>query len=145
MTPDQTIDKQAETSEMWGIVDLFGHTKIAGKISEQTLGGAAFVRVDVPYVPGVEAHTRLFGNSAIYSISFTSQAIAESVARKIQSKPISVYDLDQESRTRLAALPAPKIDRNPYGGGREVMIDPNDPELRDEDVLFDDDDDDSIE
>ena len=94
MLADHTTEEPTETSEMWGIVDLFGHTKIAGKIGEQTIGGAAFVRVDVPYVPGVEAHTRLFGNSAIYSISFTSQAIAESAARKLQSKPVSVYDLD---------------------------------------------------
>jgi hypothetical protein len=137
-------EQPTEQTEMWGIVDLFGHTRIAGKISEQRLGGAAFVRVDVPYVPGVEAHTRLFGNSAIYSISFTSQTIAESVARNIQSQPVSVYDLDVEFRTRMR-LPAPKIERNPYGGGREVMIDPNDPELRDEDVLSDDDDKDSID
>ena len=143
-----TTDQQNEAAEMWGVIDLFGHTKIAGKIGEQTIGGAAFVRVDVPYVPGVEAHTRLFGNGAIYSISFTSQAIAESVARKLQAKPVSVYDLDEEARTRLAALPAARIDRNPYGGGREVMYDPNSPENRDEDddVPFDEgDDEDSID
>jgi hypothetical protein len=93
--------------EMWGVIDLFGHTKIAGRIGEQTLGGSAFVRVDVPTVGDIAQHTRLFGHAAVYSISFTSREIAEAVARNIQSKPVSVYDFDHASRQRLAALPSP--------------------------------------
>ena len=38
--------------EMWGIIDLFGHQKVAGYISEAQIGGCAFVRVDVPEVDG---------------------------------------------------------------------------------------------
>lgn len=38
----------SEKFEQWAIVDLFGHTRIAGKVSEQVIGGCSFVRVDVP-------------------------------------------------------------------------------------------------
>jgi len=50
MTSDQT--------ELWAVVELFGHQRIAGKISEHNLGGT-FVRVDVPSVGGRPAFTKL--------------------------------------------------------------------------------------
>lgn len=46
---------------------LFGHARIAGRISEQVLCGQSFVRVDVPQVRTIAAHTRSFGADAIYS------------------------------------------------------------------------------
>ncbi len=39
---------EAEQFESWAIVELFGHQKIAGKLTEQTIGGCHFIRVDVP-------------------------------------------------------------------------------------------------
>ena len=93
-----------EKSEMWGIIDLFGHVKIAGQIGDYALGGESFVRVDVPAVEEIPAHTRLFGKGAIYSISFTGQEIAEAAARRLRSTPVSVYDFDPETRSRLMAL-----------------------------------------
>jgi hypothetical protein len=30
----------------WAIIELFGHQRIAGRVSEQTIGGCAFVRDD---------------------------------------------------------------------------------------------------
>ena len=100
-----------EKLDQWGVVDLFGHTRLAGKISEYAFGGDSFVRVDVPSVKGIPEHTRLFGKGAIYSISFTSQEIAEGVARNCESKPVSVYQFDQETQARMRALPVP-IDGN---------------------------------
>lgn len=34
-----------EKFEEWAIIDLFGHQKIAGRISEQQIGGSSFVHV----------------------------------------------------------------------------------------------------
>ena len=34
------------------IVELMGHNMIAGKVTEQTIGGQGFVRVDVPVAVG---------------------------------------------------------------------------------------------
>lgn len=79
--------------EAWGIVDLFGHQRLAGRISEQTIGGCSFVRVDVPAIEGTEEHTRLFGNGAIYGISFTSEEVARQVAQALKARPVSPWDL----------------------------------------------------
>ena len=46
------MDQQPEKAfEQWAIVEIFGHQRIAGKVTEQTIGGCSFVRVDVPALP----------------------------------------------------------------------------------------------
>ena len=95
--------------EQWGVIDLFGHTRLAGRISEFPFGGDSFVRLEIPEVKAIPAHTRLFGKGAIYSISFTSREIAEAVARRLQAVPITEFDFDQSTRERLRALP---VDRS---------------------------------
>lgn len=78
--------------EAWGIVDLFGHTRIAGRISEQAIGGETFIRVDVP-TAGDAFHTRLFGKGAIYSMSLTDETIAREMARRSTVRPVSAYEV----------------------------------------------------
>ena len=34
--------------EMWAVVELFGHQRVTGKLSTQTLGAACLLRVDIP-------------------------------------------------------------------------------------------------
>ena len=36
------------TFEEWAILELMGHRKLAGKVTEQTIGSSTFVRIDVP-------------------------------------------------------------------------------------------------
>ena len=84
-----------EKTEQWAIVELFGHTKVAGLISECTMGGCSFVRVDVPPVEGAQGFTRLLGNGAIYAINFVDEAIARHVAKHIMAKPVQVYEMPQ--------------------------------------------------
>lgn len=79
--------------EAWGIVDLFGHQRIAGKISEQVIAGETFIRVDIPV--GDEFHTRLFGKGAIYSMSISDEEMARGVAKYTaeNARPISPYTM----------------------------------------------------
>lgn len=77
----------------WAIVDLFGHQRIAGMVSEQTIAGGAFVRVDVPDVGDDRGYTRFFGASAIYSISPVSEDIATRMARRVSGVPVAAYEL----------------------------------------------------
>lgn len=83
---------EQERFEAWGIVDLFGHTRLAGRISEQTIGGETFIRVDVPN-GGDSYHTRLFGKGAIYGMSLTDEAIAREVAKRSTERPVSAYEV----------------------------------------------------
>lgn len=87
--------------EQWAIVEIFGHQRIAGRVTEQTIGGCAFVRVDVPAcdeIPGhsaAQAFTKLYGQGAIYAITFVDEAAARMTARQLRIQPIDTWQLRQ--------------------------------------------------
>lgn len=86
------------------IVELFGHQRIAGNVSEQSVGGQSFVRVDVPEIEGQAAFTKLYGANAIYAITPVS---SETMIRAVQAfrvVPIEAYHLTIPTRP---ALPDP--------------------------------------
>jgi len=82
----QMSDK--DTYEGWAIVELFEHNMIAGLISEQSIGGASFVRVDVPDVGGSEGFTTFYASSATYAITPTTEELARVAAGKLAIRPI---------------------------------------------------------
>lgn len=74
--------------EQWCILELFGHQRIAGYVTEATIGGSAFVRVDVPKPEGDgDLYTRYFGNGAIYAINPTTREAVLAVVRNLHPKP----------------------------------------------------------
>lgn len=82
---------ESEKFESWAIIDLFGHSKIAGKVTEAVIGGCAFIRVDVPAVGKQQAFTKFFGNGAIYSMIPCSEAVALVALKQIIPEPVSVW------------------------------------------------------
>jgi hypothetical protein len=93
-----------ERFEEWAIVELFGHQRIAGRVSEQTVGGTAFVRVDVPAREGVQPMTRLFGQGAIYSMTIVDEETAQLAAKGCMPEPMSQWTVQGLMRK---ALPTP--------------------------------------
>lgn len=89
--------------ESWAIVDLFGHTRRAGKVSEQTIGGCSFVRIDVPGETPEAFTTELYGNGAIYGIRIVSEEVARLAAQDCKAEPISMWSLPSPVRDALRA------------------------------------------
>jgi PRTRC genetic system protein C len=87
--------------EQWALIELFGHQRIAGFLTEQAIGGCSFLRVDVPAVDGVPAFTKLFGQGAIYGISFVSEEIAKAAAKSYRIRPVSTYEIPELQQLRL--------------------------------------------
>jgi len=79
------------TFDQFCIVELFGHQKIAGRVTEQVIGGQGFIRVDVPNTKRNEGFTRMYGAGAIYSITPVSEEIANLAAESIWAEPVTVY------------------------------------------------------
>jgi hypothetical protein len=94
--------------DTWGIVELMGHQKTAGKLSEQSLAGANMLRVDVPalaatrYSPATEPFTKYYSSSAIYAITPTSEAVARAAAAQVRPEAIAIYGLDLVSKEQAA-------------------------------------------
>lgn len=94
----------------WAIVEVMGHQRYAGKVTEQAIGGCNFVRVDVPRIDQstpdradiTQAFTKLLGQASIFAITPVSEAVARHVAASIRAAPVHVYDLP---RVHQAALP----------------------------------------
>lgn len=86
-----------EKFETWAVLELFGHRTLAGKVTEQAIGGCTFVRVDVPPIrvegEGTvrDGFCKFLGQAAIYSITPCSEEIARAAAQHISQDPIPVY------------------------------------------------------
>lgn len=80
-----------QTFEGWCIVELFGHQQIAGFVSEQSIGGSSFVRVDVPETKAGTAFTKFFGGGAIYAITPTTEPVATMAAERLEIRPVSPW------------------------------------------------------
>lgn len=85
--------QQQQKFEAWGLLELFGHQRLAGQLSEQSIGGCHFIRVDVPEVDDVPGYTRFFTNGAIYGMTITSEAVARGLAAQMRARPVQAYDL----------------------------------------------------
>ena len=105
----------------WAIVEIMGHQTYAGLISEETIAGQAFLRIDIPETEEQEPFTKLFNPASIYGITPTHEDIARAMAQCYEKQPISLYDLPPEWRQKIQSRGLPN----------HVEVDP--------DVEFDDD------
>jgi len=85
----------SEKFEQWAILELFGHQRTAGLVTEQTIGGTSFVRVDVPAVDGKQGFTKLYGQGAIYAITFVDEETGRAAAKQITPRPIDAFSARQ--------------------------------------------------
>lgn len=98
---------EAEKFDSWCIVEIMGHQKYAGRVTEQAIGGCNFVRIDVPEIPadtegvgvdrrvlrsGTPAFTKFFGQGSIFSMTPVTEEIARRVAAGIREVPVHVYE-----------------------------------------------------
>lgn len=96
------MSETPEKFETWGLVEVMGHQRYAGLITEQTVGGAAFVRVDVPAFEDRPAFTKLLGSGSIFAITPTTEQVARGIAQRLQNPPIHVWDIPRPHQHALS-------------------------------------------
>lgn len=89
--------------ELYAVVELFGHQRISGRVTEQSIGVATFIRIDVPETSRQPKFTRLVNPSAIYAINPVTEEVMLTLAEMITAKPIDAWDI-REMQSRLLAL-----------------------------------------
>jgi len=78
--------------EEWVILELMGHRRLAGKVTDAVIGGGAFLRIDIPGKNGQQT-TQYYSPGAVYCITPTSEDIARLVAEQSQPEPVYRWEL----------------------------------------------------
>ena len=76
----------------WVILELMGHRRLAGTMTEVELAGGKFLRLDSPGPDGVYA-TQFYAPAAVYCITPTTEEIARNVAASSQPAPVQRWEL----------------------------------------------------
>lgn len=77
--------------DVWAIVELMGHVRHAGIITEEEKFGAKMGRVDVP--DGDNFVTHYFGGSSVYRVTIVDEAAARAVAKANAPRPVQPYEM----------------------------------------------------
>jgi len=87
-------DKQ-ENDEfgVWAVVELMGHVKVAGFVTEQVLFGTTVGRIDIPAGDGEAPLTQYFGGSTLYRLTPTTEQLARAFAKGNRPRPVSRFEL----------------------------------------------------
>lgn len=83
------------TFDQWAIIELMGHIRMAGKVTEQEIAGTTLLRIDVPEKAGRGAFTTFVGASAIYRLTPTTEDVACALG---DSTPDPVHPWDVRER-----------------------------------------------
>lgn len=79
------------TFKQWAILELMGHRKLAGLVTEEVIAGAGLIRIDIPN--GDESSTQYYSPTALYCLTPCSEDLARKVAASYQPAPVSQWDL----------------------------------------------------
>lgn len=97
--------------EQWAILELMGHVKLAGRVTEEEHFGAKLGRIDIPRADGGFT-TQFFGGGSVYRLTPTTEEIARHIAQNNQPRPVQVWELPAPGRT----APENLEDTLNYGG-----------------------------
>ena len=91
---------EQEAKELWALVELFGHNRVAGKVTEAEIGGGSLIRVDVPAVRDREPLTKYYNVKAIYALTPVDEATCLEMAKSIDLRRSAAIS----STARLSAV-----------------------------------------
>jgi hypothetical protein len=100
----------AAAFEGWAILELMGHRRLAGRLTEVPGGAlAGFIRIDVPGEGDAVVATQFYAPSAIYCVTPTTEETARAVAASSRPAPVQRWELPA----------APREDDHEYPEDRE--------------------------
>lgn len=95
----------------WAFLELMGHRKLGGLLSDATIGGGAFIRIDVfPGDAKDAVATQFYRPAAVYCITPTTEKMARDYAKACTPAPVSRFELPQETPRRPFETMQPGVD-----------------------------------
>lgn len=92
---------EPKTESVWAVVELMGHVKLAGRLTEEEKFGAKLGRLDIPQDDPLIAGqtvfvTQFFGGGSVYRITLVTEAVARHVAKKSSPEPVHSWDFPKQ-------------------------------------------------
>lgn len=85
--------EKSETINMWCLIELFGHQKIAGHVTEQNIAGVNMLRVQVPATETTPEFTKFYGGAAIYAINPIDEVSAIALVNQLKVSPVVPWSI----------------------------------------------------
>ena len=93
---------QENRFEEWAILELMGHRRLAGLVTDAVIGGGAFLRIDIP---GKERTiTQFYSPASVYCITPTTEQVARAVALPTEPAPVHRWELPQLAEVKSEAF-----------------------------------------
>lgn len=89
------MSEQSEMHEQfqhWCILEIFGHRRLFGLVTEVQIGGASFLCLNIPGETGFDA-TQYYSPAAVYCITPTTEEICREMAVKNKPEPVHRWEL----------------------------------------------------
>jgi hypothetical protein len=77
--------------ECWAIVELFGHSQLAGKVTTEVIADQSFIRIEVPETSMTPGFTKYHLPSAVYGMTPVDKEYAVKYAEKLNAQPVNDY------------------------------------------------------
>jgi len=87
------VHVQSPELEFWAVVEVMGHARYAGRVSEYAALGLPLIRVEIPTTDDAKPAEILLGQSAIFRITPCTERAARVAARQFHVRPLAMVDL----------------------------------------------------
>jgi hypothetical protein len=98
------MDESGDNFGTWAILELMGHVKLAGFVTEEELFGGKIGRIDIPGEDGRDV-TQYFGGHTIYRLTPVTEEVARRFAMRNQPRPVQVYELQLPEKAGMVEEP----------------------------------------
>jgi hypothetical protein len=109
--------------EGWAILELMGHRRLAGWVTETELAGQGVLRLDVPREGAADDDgwlaTQFYAPSALYCLTPTSEETARAVAARSAPEPVHRWELPAAPAVPVPAAADEIPDDDPWPDDRE--------------------------
>lgn len=101
------MESAKQSYEGWAIVELMGHRRIAGRVSQAEQYGTAMLRIDVPSEKPEEFQTQFYGGPSIYCLTPTTEEVARAIAVRSRPTPVHAWEFPQLPRSAQTETEGP--------------------------------------
>lgn len=85
--PEQKFDQ-------WALVEIFGHQKVAGHVTEELIGGTSLLRVDIPTGDGPDDFmTQYLSGGSVFRMTPVTEEVVRLAVKRFDFRPPHIIGL----------------------------------------------------